>query len=103
MKKRVCKCCSALIESYNVWLCDACQAAGLGAGIVPGTTKKQELLQIAREREGTKTDPLAGMTLDEIALLARCFLPPYATYGGLRGYVAGHGCVPPKSLERRET
>ena len=42
-----------------------------------------------------------GMTIDEIALLARSFVPPYCTYGGLRGYVDGHGKLPPALLQRK--
>lgn len=100
-RRRTCKCCGSVIESYNIWLCDACQGAGMGAEITPGEASQEELLRIARARERADKNPLEGMDIGEIALLARCFMQPYSSYGKLRGYVYACGKLPPKSMERR--
>ena len=101
-KTRYCKCCGEKIEPWNLWVCDDCQGAGLGTEIhADGEYDRMELLSVARKREKFKGNPLSGMTIDEIALLARSFVPPYCTYGGLRGYVDGHGKLPPASLQRK--
>ncbi len=99
-KYRHCKSCGGKLESYNLWVCDACQGAGLGESILPQAADAARLLAVARARERMGEDPLRQMTIEEIALLARCFQPPYETYGKLRGYVYATGGLPPEAMER---
>ena len=84
-----------------MWLCGNCQAAGFGRNLKSGAMDGQELLAVARVREG-KTPPLYGMGLDEISALARLFRDPYNTYGKLRGYVEMTGRMPGVEFERRD-
>ena len=57
--------------------------------------------QIYKERRGKK-DPLVGLTLDEVAMLARLYLgTEWSSYGKLVAYVHTYGKLPPLRRPRR--
>ena len=97
-KVRRCKCCGEVLPRVNIYLCDACQEAGMGRKNNANTIAAQELLEIATQREMVGQNPITGMDMAQIDLLARCFLPPYSTYGRFKGYVQATGKLPPREF-----
>ena len=98
---RKCKVCGGALEETNLWLCESCQAAGMGERIKRPEIDTMELLTVARRREGMGLPPLEGMKMEEINALARCWSPPYSTYGRFRGYVWHTGRLPPEEARRK--
>ena len=62
----------------------------------------KELLLVAKQRNDNGMNPIEGMNMEQISLLARCFTPPYSTYGRFRGYVDMTGRFPPKEFLREK-
>lgn len=97
-KKRRCKSCGMPMPGNRLWLCEDCQAAGMGITIRRrGDNCGRELLEVARAREH---DPLEGMTPEEIACLSYMFRAPYNSYGRLRAYVYAMGELPGRQWEK---
>ena len=99
-KLRRCKCCGEVLPKINIYLCDACQEAGMGRKNNTNTIAAQELLSIAMQRQMVGQNPIKGMDMAQIDLLARCFISPYSTYGRFRGYVQATGKLPPREFLR---
>ena len=85
-----------------IWLCESCQALGLGARNHKRHLDQWEVLEIAKEREEQEIIPIYGMKLEEIAALAKCYTAPYNTYGKIRSYVESTKKLPPRQFERRK-
>ena len=95
-KKQVrhCRCCGEEMSPVCLWICESCQAIGRTVAH-PRQINTQELETVARTRQDFGLNPLAGMTLDEIAALAWTYRREgYGSYGKLRGYVAMTGKLP---------
>lgn len=94
-KHRNCMCCGKKMPPYDLWACEDCSVAGRAAEIdVIERIHVQELLEVARAREGLM-DPLAGMRIEEIQALSWEFRKEgYGSYGKLRGYVDATGRLP---------
>lgn len=99
-KIRYCKICGDAMPRDCLWVCHGCQAAGMGQHIkIKGEASAEDLLAVARART---SDPLDGMTAEDVEALSHCFKQPYNTYGKLRGYVSATGQLPPKNMERSD-
>ena len=60
-----------------------------------------QIRQLYAERKDRK-DPLAGLTLDEVAMLTRLYLgTEWSSYGKLVAYVHIYGKLPPLRRPRR--
>ena len=101
-KKRRCKSCGAVMPPCNIYLCDACQEAGMGRKNDKGLFEARELLLIAKCRQEIGVCPIAQMDMAQVNTLARCFMPPYSTYGRFRGYVEETGRLPPMEFLRED-
>ena len=100
-KQRRCRVCREPLSAGAIWVCDACSAAGLGASVRrKGCIDARELLEIVRSREGSSM-PLRDMKLDEIAAMAKLYLPPYGTYGKFRTFVELNRRLPPAEFLRK--
>lgn len=99
-KERRCKICGAVLEEENLWLCDGCQAAGMGEQLKRPGPNAEELRNVAQRRQELGVPPLEGMTMEEINELARCWMPPFNTYGKFRGYVSRTGRLPPEDMRK---
>ena len=98
-KVRICKNCGKKMSPTCLWLCERCQALGMGAG-VKQYRNQWEVLEVAKEHERMGILPIDNMKLEDIAALARCYQSPYNTYGKLRSYVESTKKLPPCQFER---
>ena len=97
-KIRRCKCCAGILPKTNIAFCDACREAGMGSWNDKSNIATKELLLVAKQRNDNGMNPIEGMNMGQISLLARCFKAPYSTYGRFRGYVEMTGRLPPKEF-----
>lgn len=97
---RVCKSCGKKMPSTCLWLCESCQALGLGDKMRDTGRDHWDVLEVAKEQEAMGIIPIFDMKMEDIVALARCYKPPYNTYGKLRGYVDSTKRLPPEEYER---
>lgn len=98
---RRCRACGEKLPPTCLRLCEPCQLLGRGRELCSRDAATETVLYVAKAREAAGLHPLYSMSLSEIAALARCYHPPYNTYGKLRGYVTATGKLPPTDYERR--
>ena len=97
---RVCKSCGKKMPSTCLWLCESCQALGLCARVEKKYGDQWDVLAVAKEKEALGIIPTFDMKMEDIVALAKCYKPPYNTYGKLRGYVDSTKRLPPEEYER---
>ncbi len=99
-RTRRCHCCGEKMPHTCVWLCEACQERGMGRRMMPNGLDLFDILQVAKALETAGSSPIMGMSLDDVAALARCYKAPYNTYGKLKAYVEAVKRLPPREFER---
>ena len=99
-RMRVCRSCGKGLPPTCLWLCESCQALGAGTWLRAKNRDCLEILEVAKEREALGVFPIYDMGLEEVAALAKCYRPPYNTYGKLRAYVEQMRRLPPVEFER---
>lgn len=97
---RTCRWCGRRMGVDRLWLCKDCQALGRGAQMPSVMVEPREVLAVAKSLEAQGIYPLEGFKMEDVACLARCYKPPYESYGKLKGYVEGTGRLPPEMFER---
>lgn len=88
------------MPSTCIWICDSCQALGLGVRVKKQYRDQWEVFEVAKELEANGCIPIYDMKLEDIAALAKCYYAPYNTYGKLRSYVESTRRLPPVQYER---